>query len=379
MDRKGAEYSRRGRDLPRGVWPIPWGIRGRWVVLADAGGAIAVPRASGLSQNAQSLHATIARMRQIGALTDERQAQKLVDYLVSLGIASNADAETGSWLVWVRDEDRVAEARTILEAFQQNPQDTIYQDASAKAQVVRREEAKKRELARRNWVDMRNHWNGGIARRTPVVTALIVLSIGIAIITQFARFNPDPHATVHYLTFSDTSKKMILDPMEEVEFDAFAQLRQGQIWRLVTPVFVHFTALHLAFNMYMLYVLGSPIETRRGRWRFLVIFLTLAALSNFAQAWVSVQYPESSWGGSPLFGGMSGVVYGLLGYLWMKALYDPGAGLSINPQTVYFLLFWLVLCFTGLVGNIANTAHTAGLIVGMAIGYAPCLFPSRRT
>lgn len=349
------------------------------MVLADAGGAIAGPRDSGLSLNAQSLHATISRMRQIGALTDERQAQKLVDYLVSLGIASNADAEAGSWLIWVRDENRVAEARTILEAFQRNPQDVIYQDASAKAQIVRREEAKRRELARRNWVDMRNHWHGGIARRTPVVTALIVLSIGIAIITQFARFNPDPHATVHYLTFSDTSKLMNPGLLEVVDFDAFAQLRQGQIWRLVTPVFVHFNALHLAFNMYMLYVLGSPIETRRGRWRFLAIVLALAALSNFAQAWVAAQDAGSTWGGSPLFGGMSGVVYGLLGYLWMKTLFDPGAGLSIQPQTVYFLLFWLVLCFTGWVGNIANTAHTAGLIVGMAIGYAPCLFPSRRT
>ena len=74
---------------------------------------------------------------------------------------------------------------------------------------------------------------------------------------------------------------------------------------------------------------------------------------------------------SPLFGGMSGVNYALFGYAWMKGKYQPHQGIGVAQQTVTVMLFWLVLCFTGLVGAIANVAHVAGLLAGVAIAYVP--------
>ncbi len=71
---------------------------------------------------------------------------------------------------------------------------------------------------------------------------------------------------------------------------------------------------------------------------------------------------------------MSGVDYGLLGYVWMRARFEPQAGMYLDAFTVSFMLGWLVLCFTGLMGPVANWAHTVGLVVGMAIGYAPSLW-----
>jgi GlpG protein len=88
-----------------------------------------------------------------------------------------------------------------------------------------------------------------------------------------------------------------------------------------------------------------------------VFVLVVAAASNLA---------EYSFGRTPRFGGMSGVVYALIGYAWIRGRFDPGAGIQLDRQNVIFALIWFVLCFTGLLGPIANYAHGAGLLLGMA-------------
>ena len=69
----------------------------------------------------------------------------------------------------------------------------------------------------------------------------------------------------------------------------------------------------------------------------------------------------------PRFGGMSGVVYGLFGYVWIKGNYDRNFGIRLTDEAVSSMLLWLVLCMTGLLGPIANAAHVAGLLIGMAV------------
>jgi len=138
----------------------------------------------------------------------------------------------------------------------------------------------------------------------------------------------------------------------------FGEIRQGQVWRLASPMFLHFGPMHLLFNMMWLWTLGRPLEfLLRGK-RFLLIILTIAILSNTVEAVV---------GGSN-FGGMSGVIYGLFAYYVMHRKLNPVSSLYIEPQTVRFMMIWLVVCFTGLLGPIANWAHTAGLLAGGAIG-----------
>ena len=78
---------------------------------------------------------------------------------------------------------------------------------------------------------------------------------------------------------------------------------------------------------------------------------------------------ERSNPGEPqFFLGMSGVVYALFGYIWMKGLYQPEQGMILHPNTITIMLFWLVLCMTGFVGPIANAAHFMGLAAGVAFG-----------
>ena len=137
----------------------------------------------------------------------------------------------------------------------------------------------------------------------------------------------------------------------------FYSIQRGQVWRLFTPIFLHFNLLHILFNMMALIALGTAIEYRRGPWRFLLMVLIIAAGSNVTQFIVS----------GPNFGGMSGVVYGLFGYMWIKGKYDPSFGVRLTSETVTSMLLWLVLCMTGILGPIANSAHVAGLIIGIIL------------
>jgi len=90
-----------------------------------------------------------------------------------------------------------------------------------------------------------------------------------------------------------------------------------------------------------------------------LLVLVIAAGSNLGEYWL---------GRTVTFGGMSGVLYGLLGYIWIRGKFDPGSGLFLHPTTVTMMLVWLVVCYTGYVGAIANAAHVVGLVIGMVWG-----------
>ena len=139
----------------------------------------------------------------------------------------------------------------------------------------------------------------------------------------------------------------------------------GQLWRLFTPIIIHFGIMHIAFNLLWLYQLGSAIEQRQNTKRMMTLVIIIALFSNIAQFF---------WSG-PIFGGMSGVVYGLLGYVWAQGKYNPAAGIGLNQSTTVMMLVWFVVCWMGLVGNIANMAHTVGLVFGVILGiiYSPQL------
>ena len=122
------------------------------------------------------------------------------------------------------------------------------------------------------------------------------------------------------------------------------EIRHGEVWRLFTPMFVHFGLPHLFFNILWLLDLGTMIERRQSTARLALLVLVIAALSNFGQYLI----------GGPGFGGMSGVVYGLLGYAWMKGKFDPASGLFVHPQTMLMMLVWLFLCMTPLLAALFN-------------------------
>jgi len=141
-------------------------------------------------------------------------------------------------------------------------------------------------------------------------------------------------------------------------------LAGGQIWRLFTPAFLHFGWMHLIFNMLWVWYFGRQVESVQG-WRRLGMIVLIAALfSNLAQYFT----------GTVLFGGMSGVDYALLGYVWLIARRRPGSGFFVPQMLMVFMLGWMVFTMTGLgdafgFGNVANEAHLGGLLVGLIMGW----------
>lgn len=184
------------------------------------------------------------------------------------------------------------------------------------------------------------------AKLGPLTAVLIGLSVAVGLWTQLGGSEPivERFLITAYLGDGDTM------PLDEI--------RHGQFWRLITPIFLHFSLMHILFNMMCLKNLGTAIEWVSGSRTLLALTLIGGIGGNVGQFMAS----------GPAFGGMSGVVYALFGYIWMKAKFDPGCGFRISNQGVYLMLGWLVLCMTGVLGPIANYAHGIGLVVGMIWG-----------
>jgi GlpG protein len=307
-------------------------------------------------------------MRQIATLADGDQARRLADYLLTLQIETRLEPEPGGWALWVCDEDRVEAARQELAAFTRNPADPRYAGAGRAAEVLRREEARVDQAYARKQVNLRDR----LARpggTLPLTWALIALSVVVGALTELGRRPASP-----------VFQALTITPYEDaLEGKGLERIRHGEVWRLVTPIFLHFGVWHLLFNMIMLHSLGGLMESRRGTWRLLLLVLVTAVLSNLAQYYLGGTYWDRAGHrliprGSFAFGGMSGVVYGLFGYVWMKSRFEPGLGLWIDPSTVVILIGWFFLCMTGLVGPVANAAHAGGLITGLVLGVIPPLW-----
>jgi GlpG protein len=307
-------------------------------------------------------------MRQIGTLQTQAQADRFTAFLVTQGISAVAEPES-SWLaIWVREEDQVPQARDALEEFRRNPDAPRYQGVFREANAVLQEEARRRELARKNVVTMGARGGQPGLRAAPLTAVVIALCVILFVLSGFGR-RPDS-VPLRALLFCDVRHTQEENWDETRLADRLVDIRQGQWWRLVTPIFLHADWLHLLFNMIMFHIFARMIEMRKGAGVLGLMILLIALASNAAQG-----LAPSTWGtlsGGPAFLGISGVVYGLMGYLWMKTVYDPGSGLYVSPGTVVFLLGWMTLGFTGVFQDtlpMANLAHACGLLAGMALGF----------
>ena len=140
-------------------------------------------------------------------------------------------------------------------------------------------------------------------------------------------------------------------------------------WRLVTAALVHANVVHLAFNVSWVWPFGRAIETRYGALRTAMLYLVLAVAASTAE------YAFARGGV-----GLSGVVYGQFGFLWVAGRRDPRLAEVVKPGTVRLFVIWFFVCLVltaTRVLEIANIAHAAGWGLGMAIGSAIGAAPTR--
>ena len=140
--------------------------------------------------------------------------------------------------------------------------------------------------------------------------------------------------------------------------------------RLLGPAFFHFSWLHLVFNTMWWWQLGGAIEQVSGKFSLLNLLVVSAVVSNVGQFLVD----------GPNFGGLSGVVYALVGYVWWMGWLMPEKGLSLSKPIIGFMLFWLLLGYTSLMPiNVANTAHLLGLVSGCLLAFFQVLKTKKHT
>jgi GlpG protein len=297
-------------------------------------------------------------LRQLGRLPKEVDPKVFADYLLTLGMKTRIDERPDGHSLWIYNEDHLGRAREELSGYLSKPDDPRYRSAVDSAKNIRREERQLEQKYRKNFREAADIWGYPSLHRRPVTIALVGICLFCFVLSQSRQ---NRHKVEHALRFST----VIVDSEGRFHNNGLKDIGQGEVWRLVTPIFLHFSIWHLVFNLSALSALGTMIELRRGSLRFGLMILVLAVVSNAGEYF----YQERVNAGAPaLFGGISGVVCGLFGYVWMKGLYEPEQGMILHPNSVSFGLLWVALCLTGVFGSIANAAHLVGLILGVGLG-----------
>lgn len=266
-----------------------------------------------------------------------RLARAFSDYLRAHGLPHRLERSGDAVELWVDDDAHLDRIRKELARFREDPANPRYLDASWQSPPPEEEVG---ELSGR--YGGAGDLSPGVLLRSrgPVTLGVLFACLAVALYTQAGERD----AAVEALLFP---------PAMEAGLSGIEQP-----WRLLTPILLHFGGMHLVFNLVWWWTLGGIIERYQSSFQLAMLTLGIGLASNVCQFYVS----------GPGFGGLSGVIYGLIGYLWLYGLTNPRAGYQLRPAIVNFMLAWLVLGFTGLVGPVANAAHLSGLVAGAVIG-----------
>lgn len=263
-------------------------------------------------------------------------------YLYAEGIPHKITEESGKQVIWTGNEEQ---SHIVISLYQQWRSGDLQIPSAPPRRGVNAALNVKGILKGIPW------------KRMPVSFLFIAACLVVALITR-AGANWSATAWFSFIPFQVANGYLYFGSLS-------IGLEQGQYWRLISPIFLHFGLSHLAFNMLALYIFGSRLEIRQGGLHLLVIIIFTGFLSNFAQYF---------WGGDDsVFGGFSGVVYGLMGYCMTREKIDRHWQFGLPPLYYGFMLAWLVIGYTGVLGsigfgNMANAAHTGGLVAGCLLG-----------
>lgn len=191
-------------------------------------------------------------------------------------------------------------------------------------------------------------WNA----RQPALVTISLITVNVAVFVYMVI--ADPAALGASLT------------QAHVDLALFGPaLEQGEWYRLITSGFVHYGIIHLAFNMYLLYVLGQMLEPAIGRIRFLLVYF--AGLVG-GSAGAVMMSPNS------LTAGASGAVFGLLGLVFVGYYLNGINPLTTSVGTLLMLNLMITFLWSG---RISVGGHLGGAIAGALCAFA-VMSPPRR-
>jgi GlpG protein len=367
-------------------------------------------------------------MRLIATFEQEKEAFEFSLFLKKQEISSSyepqVDAKTGAmhYCVWIVNEEDVEHAQLWVEKFRQNPQDPVFliqspgfipprmdtDDLKIKVDVDTK--LRSRAVLTSFLIALCGllfFWNASEEMQIVQDQGPLALEIELTPIQQNLLFDYpaknqelEDFINTHSLkAYTDLKElpvdiKTRLDQIDQMPYwqgiadvmmnwhkmgwnylrtvPMFEKIRQGEVWRLFTPCLLHRDILHILFNMAWLFVLGRQIEERLKKTRMIALILITGVVSNVVQYFM----------GGPYFLGFSGVVVGMVGYIWMRERLAPWEGYPLQRVVIVFvfifvaamfgleMISWILQLFkvTKQSPAIANTAHIVGGLVGMWLG-----------
>ncbi|MFY8274364.1 rhomboid family intramembrane serine protease GlpG [Pseudoalteromonas sp. SSDWG2] len=265
-------------------------------------------------------------MIELGSTNNVRAAQGFVDYIGTHGFRGALKAgENGHVIIGVAPE-HFHQVQPLWQEFQNQPEHPRYLDAAW--ETGRTDSGLVYGGQKLNLVSRFNK------------LSLLVKSISIASIIIYALF--------------------LLGQFSDIF--PILQFKAHQPLSWLTPSIVHFSAIHLIFNVLWWLTLGPAIEQQTSKVTLLSVFIIGSVVSSWAQFLMV----------GPNFGGLSGVVYALVGFCWIYP-YLAKTPMMLSKSMIGFLLLWLAFGFTDMLIPMANWAHLGGLASGMIIAVVMAL------
>ncbi|WP_375083850.1 rhomboid family intramembrane serine protease GlpG [Providencia sp. SKLX074055] len=267
-------------------------------------------------------------MIHITSFANPRMAQAFVDYMAgqNIHLSLKPSQEQALYELWLEDDQFLNQVRQELDTFLQNPNDPRYLAASWQTGNT------DAQFQYRNFLT----WDYLKEQSGPLTIAVILLSIIVYLWVEMT----DAREVLRYLAW----------PIGD---------QQSELWRWISPAFVHFSLSHIGFNLALWWFLAGQVERKLGTGKLFTILLVSALFSNWGQSLFS----ENN------FGGLSGVVYALVSYVWLTGERNPESGVNVPRGLMIFSIIWLFFGYFDILGmHIANAAHTSGLIIGLLMG-----------
>ena len=262
-------------------------------------------------------------MRLIGSLKGEKEAFQFISFLQGEDIPSSCEATPENnemFHIWVEHEDDIEKAIHWLDEFKKNPQDPRFDlqehPIDTKGVAANQSDEQEEPLPIRAMrLRQRLRPRMPVTRFIVLVCALLYIWNGYQM-ANLSKENEKPQfytLTPLMINLSydipsagsreELSKELFSEdkigdnvwdglygvvlgwPQSKGELDApmFVQLREGEVWRLITPVFLHGSFLHILFNMLWLWMLGRQVEERTKKWQYISVSLIIGVVSNTLQ------------------------------------------------------------------------------------------------
>ena len=275
----------------------------------------------------------------------DQDLRPLINALDEVGIVHRATEEQGAQLLWLHNDEHSEQARALAQAFAQG---TLTATAQIPMTATSPLPLSDSVIAANTAQSAR-----GIKAfmvRAPVTWLLIALGlVGYAVI-EFSLNN-----WLSLLTY--TPINIIGDRFSQALF------APQEFWRILTPIFIHFSFTHILFNAGAMLQVGSWIERLWGWKIYWVVCLITGIAGNV------LQYV---WFNSVLFGGLSGVVFGLFTFNGVTQWLNPAKAYPLPIGAYAWLAIWLVAGFTPLMETffglqMGNGAHLGGALAGLLL------------